>query len=253
MFKDLMKKKSDKEQDPKAKHAKMQVLKHIADMASDSMGDDLKGMKKVSVAADDRPGLEAGLDRAKKLVHNTEDPDDEGSDVESRLGLSEGGNVGAKDPQVVSQGYPIGTEHPDDRIPTPEGDGKDGSVYHDESTAEFSRPGNHGGQTYQYQKAAGMQHAKGGFIAKDSDQVDGYEGHEGSLNTYQKGWAEQPTNYADGGEADDESDDDGVPAGDAESMLQHQIDHEAGEGDLTSEEIDQLIQDLQDQKAKLGK
>lgn len=52
--------------------AKLKVLKHLKDMASQMMGDDLKGgmdgMKKVTVAAPDEAGLKEGLDKAKEVV-----------------------------------------------------------------------------------------------------------------------------------------------------------------------------------------
>jgi hypothetical protein len=69
MLKELMKKKGKKDDiDPTYKHAKMGVLKHISDMASGAMGEDIKGLKKVTVASSDREGLEDGLETAKKLV-----------------------------------------------------------------------------------------------------------------------------------------------------------------------------------------
>jgi hypothetical protein len=69
MLKDLMKKKGKQDDmDPTYKTAKMGVLKHISDMASGAMGDDIKGIKKVEVAAKDREGLEDGLHVAEKLV-----------------------------------------------------------------------------------------------------------------------------------------------------------------------------------------
>lgn len=69
MFKELLKKKQSKgEMDPKHKEAKMGVLKEIRDMAAGDMGDEIKGMKKVTVAAPDRKGLEEGLDRAEDMV-----------------------------------------------------------------------------------------------------------------------------------------------------------------------------------------
>lgn len=69
----LKKKSSGPAMDPKEKSAKMGVLKDIRDMAMGSMGDEIKGMKKVSVAAPDQAGLEEGLDTAKGIVGGTED------------------------------------------------------------------------------------------------------------------------------------------------------------------------------------
>jgi hypothetical protein len=74
---------AEPEQD-KAREAKMAVLKHIHKMASDAMGEDIKGgmadkhtadadmtdlsQNKAMVSADSREGLEKGLDKAKELV-----------------------------------------------------------------------------------------------------------------------------------------------------------------------------------------
>lgn len=50
--------------------AMMSVLKDIHKMASDDMGHDIHGMKKVSVASDTVNGLKAGLDKAKGMVQD---------------------------------------------------------------------------------------------------------------------------------------------------------------------------------------
>lgn len=68
MLKALMKKKGKEEIDPKLKDAKMKVLKEIHSMASDDMGEDIKGLKKVTVASPDQEGLEKGLEKAKEMV-----------------------------------------------------------------------------------------------------------------------------------------------------------------------------------------
>jgi hypothetical protein len=52
------------------KGAMMGVLKDIHKMASDDMGHDIHGLKKVSVASDTTNGLKAGLDQAKGMVQN---------------------------------------------------------------------------------------------------------------------------------------------------------------------------------------
>lgn len=65
--------------------AKLKVLKHLKEMASQMMGDDVKGgmegMKKVTVAAPDTAGLKHGLDKAKDVVgqmnESMEDPEEE--------------------------------------------------------------------------------------------------------------------------------------------------------------------------------
>lgn len=74
MLKELLKKKAGKENsmDPKYKDAKMGVLKDIRDMAAGDMGDEIKGLKKVSVMASDRKGLEDGLNKAEDMVKSPE-------------------------------------------------------------------------------------------------------------------------------------------------------------------------------------
>lgn len=57
---------------PSEKHAKMSVVKHLRDMASQEMGSKLDGLKKVSVLSDSQSGLEHGLDKAKQVVSNPE-------------------------------------------------------------------------------------------------------------------------------------------------------------------------------------
>jgi hypothetical protein len=54
------------------KNAMMGVLKDIHGMASDDMGHDIKGMKKVSVASNSTNGLKAGLDKAKGMIQDQE-------------------------------------------------------------------------------------------------------------------------------------------------------------------------------------
>jgi hypothetical protein len=82
MIQKLAKKKGkDDELDPMYKDAKMGVLKDIHKMASDSMADDVKGMKKVTVASPDEEGLEKGLDKAKELLNSSpEDAEDDSED-----------------------------------------------------------------------------------------------------------------------------------------------------------------------------
>lgn len=52
------------------KEAKLSVLKHLRKMASDMMGEDVKGgmMKKVTVAAPDKESLKEGLEKAEEVV-----------------------------------------------------------------------------------------------------------------------------------------------------------------------------------------
>lgn len=69
-----MAKKEDKEKKPSSKmKGKMAALKGLHKMASDAMGEDLAGMKKVSVVAKDKKGLKKGLDMAEKLMGKKSD------------------------------------------------------------------------------------------------------------------------------------------------------------------------------------
>lgn len=66
-----------KPMDPQVKDAKMGILKEISDMASQSMGNDVKGLKKVSVMSNDKAGLAEGLDKARDLVDGNNDAEDQ--------------------------------------------------------------------------------------------------------------------------------------------------------------------------------
>src|SRR5271170_5240901 len=92
MLKALMKKKKgDHEMSDHEKKAKMGVLHQIHKMASDAMGDDIKGMKKVTVASNDDQGLQEGLANAKQLLaakhpNRDDDADAEGVSHDMRPG-----------------------------------------------------------------------------------------------------------------------------------------------------------------------
>lgn len=78
----LMKKKAGKEMSPIEREAKMGVVGDMRKMASEAMGDKLKGLQKVTVAAPDKDGLEMGLDKAQELLSAHQQPEDteEGSE-----------------------------------------------------------------------------------------------------------------------------------------------------------------------------
>lgn len=88
MLQSLMEKKKAKGEgmDDTYKSAKMGVLKDLHKHMSGMLGDDLKGLKKVTVAAPDEEGLEMGLSKAKEML-GEESPEmeesEEGSDEES--------------------------------------------------------------------------------------------------------------------------------------------------------------------------
>lgn len=74
MMKMLMqKKKEGKSLSDSDKAAKMQALHGMRSMADEMMGEKLKGLKKVTVASNDKSGLEHGLDEAKKMLEKSHD------------------------------------------------------------------------------------------------------------------------------------------------------------------------------------
>lgn len=78
MLDKLMKlKKKGSEMSDVEKDAKMSVMKDLRDRAASSLGEKLKGMKKVSVASDSEAGLKEGLDKAKEIMEGKEDMDEE--------------------------------------------------------------------------------------------------------------------------------------------------------------------------------
>lgn len=84
------KKKGEGEMHPSMKKAKMGVLKHLSDMASEAMGGKLHGLKKVTVASDSEEGLKHGMEKAKDIVEGglpeaeeSESPEMEESEKES--------------------------------------------------------------------------------------------------------------------------------------------------------------------------
>lgn len=74
------------------KDAKISVLGNLKDLLQKSMGSKLSDMKKVSVVADSKEGLEEGLDEAKEVV---EEVPEEG--MEDDMGIEE------KKPEVPAE------------------------------------------------------------------------------------------------------------------------------------------------------
>ena len=74
----LMEKKKGKKLSDNEVKAKSHVLKDLSDTASDMMKDRLAGLKKGSVAAPSKEGLQQGLDMAKKLTEKMPMPEESG-------------------------------------------------------------------------------------------------------------------------------------------------------------------------------
>jgi len=79
LMKLMAKKKSETPLDPEYKKAKLGVLGDLHGEMGKLMGDDVKGLKKVTVASPDTSGLAEGLDKAKELLAGKAP---EGSDAE---------------------------------------------------------------------------------------------------------------------------------------------------------------------------
>ena len=68
--------------DPIEKEAKLNAVKGMRKMAGDMMADDMKSMKKVTVAAPDQEGLEMGLEKAQDVVEEMPEMEDESPEDE---------------------------------------------------------------------------------------------------------------------------------------------------------------------------
>jgi len=75
------KKSGEEKLSPDDIQAKMDVLMELLEMAKGAMGEkvkgDMEGMKKVTVAAPDKQGLEAGLEKAQELLPKMEHMEEE--------------------------------------------------------------------------------------------------------------------------------------------------------------------------------
>ena len=82
----LMEKKKDgKALDPEYKKAKMSVLGSLHDEMKKMIGDDLHGLKKVTVASPDKEGLEEGLEKAKELVSAKDEAEEPAEEEKAEL------------------------------------------------------------------------------------------------------------------------------------------------------------------------
>ena len=117
------KKKEGKTLNPLERDAKMSVMNDMKQMASDEMGDRLKGLKKVTVASDSAPGLSEDLDKAKELLgdHDQEDPDMEKLEEETGEDLDHDNEEGEPlEHQEQVLGHEDGQEEHEDADLSPE-------------------------------------------------------------------------------------------------------------------------------------
>ena len=82
MIKELKAKKGMKELSPMEKEVKMDLTKEMGGVAKDALRNQVKGLKKVTVASDSPEGLEEGLDKAKEIVESKEDESMEDESLE---------------------------------------------------------------------------------------------------------------------------------------------------------------------------
>ena len=76
-LKEIMMAKGKSDMDPMRKNAKMDMLEELKRVMSSQIGSPLAGLKKVTVAAPDKAGMEMGLEKAKEMLG------DAGSDKKS--------------------------------------------------------------------------------------------------------------------------------------------------------------------------
>lgn len=86
-FVDLLKKKAAEQAkepvNPKMLEAKKNVVKEIMDMLKGGMANEMKGLKKVTVASDSEEGLEKGLNKAQEIIGSASEDADEEMEEES--------------------------------------------------------------------------------------------------------------------------------------------------------------------------
>lgn len=79
----LMKKKGMPEKaDENVKSAKMQAIQELMQVLEGMMGEDIDSMRKVTVAAPSEEGLEEGLDKAKEIVSEMPEMEEDEEDYE---------------------------------------------------------------------------------------------------------------------------------------------------------------------------
>lgn len=89
MMMKMMGKKEEGEGNDMKKNAKLSVLKELRKMASDMMGEDVKGMKKVTVASPSPEGLKMGLEKAEEMVEGGSEAEEEDEGYDEMTDWSE--------------------------------------------------------------------------------------------------------------------------------------------------------------------
>lgn len=222
MLQKLMeKKRPDKDMDPKYKAAKMGVLDHISNMAGDAMGKGLDQLKTVMVGSNDRKGLEEGLDKAKNIVSKSNRP----LDSDEMEPMTADNEHNSSDEHEKPKKYANGG--------MAKGDGmSDQAVADDDEQSEYDAQYGHS------------------YASKDMKSPD----DEQSEYTGQKRYAEGGFSKGMEPGMDNDNDEDDRPnTGDQDGDESPDSMDDTGDGGLSTEDIDQLIAELQSKKAKMKK
>lgn len=91
MIKELKEKKKGKEMSPMEQKVKRSLAQEMGEEAKDVIRSQMKGLKKVTVAAQDKEGLEEGLDKAKEIVEEAPEMEshEEEEEMEEPMTLSQ--------------------------------------------------------------------------------------------------------------------------------------------------------------------
>lgn len=124
MMKMLMsKKKEGKTLSDSEKKSKLQALTGMRDMATHMMGDKLKNLKKVTVAAQNKPDLKKGLHQAEDLIDQS--PQDLAKPDSDPNNMNQGGKVGQLPSEFDRDEDHIDEEHNKDAAPRQFNEGGD--------------------------------------------------------------------------------------------------------------------------------
>jgi cbb3-type cytochrome oxidase cytochrome c subunit len=101
MLAKLMEKKKPGKLSETYKNAKMSVLENLSNDMSGMLSDDVKGLKKVTVASKDAEGLKEGLDKAEELLSGSEDESEEESEEEGQEMSSDSMGIDELDAKIA--------------------------------------------------------------------------------------------------------------------------------------------------------
>lgn len=164
----LKKKKGDEKSDPMEQNAKMGVLNDIHKMASNDLGHDIHGIKKVSVMSTDDAGMKQGLKKAQELVAHKpghsmsdNDADDVSNDMHQESQRHKLNKHSEMTDQADGMANKMGDEeHDSDKSMEGYADGGEIEHQHDQTT-EFME---NGPEEMSKEWGPGRNYAQGGMI-----------------------------------------------------------------------------------------